>query len=140
MTQDEDFGNDSPGGGAVGHHDEHSPASGPGDGSERRAHPRVPAEWPITIALPEGYFEANLRDVSASGVCFHVDRPVSEMTVLRLQLDLDSEGDKHRVDGRGVVVRCKRISPALDHYEVAVFFDQIESRDRELLAQHCSPN
>ena len=140
MTQDDDFGNDSPGDGASSHHDGHSPASGSGGGAERRAHPRAPAEWPITIALPEGYFEANLRDVSASGVCFHVDRPVSEMTVLRLQLDLDSEGDKHRVDGRGVVVRCKRIAPALEHYEVAVFFDQIEARDRELLAQHCSPN
>jgi len=140
MTQDDDTGSGSPGLGAPNGHDEPSQTSAPGDGSERRAHPRIPAEWPITIALPEGYFEANLRDVSASGVCFHVDRPVAEMTVLRLQLDLDSQGDKHRVDGRGVVVRCKRIAPALEHYEVAVFFDQIEAHDREVLARHCSPN
>ena len=131
---DDDIGNPPP-------DDPEQAEQEPGDdGAERRAHPRAAAEWPITIALPEGYFEARLRDVSASGVCFHVDRPVAEMTVLRLQLDLGEPGEKQRVDGRGVVVRCRRISPAVDHYEVAVFFDQIEQRDRDLLERYCSPN
>lgn len=101
---------------------------------DRRRHPRARADWPITLALPEGSFQARLRDVSASGVCFHLDRPVPEMSLLAVELRLPGDGPARSVRGRGVVVRCQQVSPALEHYEVAVFFNELEDADRELLA------
>ena len=53
-------------------------------GAERRQHPRARADWPITIVLDDGVHEAKIRDVSRGGVCFFLDRPVPEMTALRL--------------------------------------------------------
>ena len=74
-------------------------------GRERREHPRVPAEWPITIALVEGLYEARLRDISAAGLCFFLDRQIPEMTVLELNFNLPNGGPEMNV--RGAVVRCE---------------------------------
>ncbi len=114
------------------------PHKSPESGAERRIHPRAKAEWPLTVALPEGYFEARLRDVSAAGVCFHIDRPVAEMSVLALQLDLPLGDETRRIRGEGAVVRCMRVSPALEHYEVAVFFHSLDDDDRAALEAYVS--
>jgi len=114
-------------------------ASNSQNGAERRAQPRAQADWPITIALSEGYFQARLRDVSSSGVCFHMDRAVPEMTVLRMQLELPGTQGSRRVDGTGVVVRCQRVAPAMEHFEVAVFFNELGEEDRAALRAYVSP-
>ena len=111
------------------------PFPGDDDTVRRRSQPRVRVEWPITISLPEGYFQANLRDVSPAGVCFHLDRQVPEMSILSLQLDLPAPSGPRRIQGRGAVVRCVRVAPALDHYEVAVFFHELADEDREALSR-----
>lgn len=108
-------------------------------GAERRRHPRVPFDWPVTIALPDGEHEARLRDVSRAGVCFFLDRQIPEMTVLRLVVDLPECGSgparspEHTVRGSGVVVRCRALSPHVDHYEIAVFLNDISELDRARL-------
>ena len=110
-------------------------------GRERRRHPRATLEWPITIALSEGEHEARLRDVSASGLCFFLDRAIPEMTVLALRFELPgSARDAGGADAagtllecNGAVVRCERISPTLDHYEVAVFFHDVSDSSRRAL-------
>ncbi len=106
----------------------------PREGDERRNHPRAAVDWPVTIALDDGEHEARLRDVSRSGVCFYLDRRIPEMTILRLELDLPGASDPGRVSGVGVVVRCRRVAPPVDHYEVAVFLNDISDSDRERLA------
>lgn len=103
------------------------------EGRERRRHARAAAEWPITIALKEGLFEARLRDVSASGLCFFLDRRVPEMTVLELDFELPGGGE--RLSCRGAVVRCEPISPHVDHYEVAVFLHEISEDARLSIAR-----
>jgi hypothetical protein len=102
---------------------------------ERRKHPRASGDWPITIVLEDGTHTARLRDVSRAGISFYLDRRISEMTVLALQVDLPGRnGDPPvRIDGRGVVVRCQPISPRVDHYEVAVFLNQLPESSREEL-------
>ena len=119
-------------------HPESEPTqSGPRTGAERRVHPRARAEWSARIALESGPAEVQLRDVSAAGVCFFSDRPIPEMTMLGLHLDVpDSEGNRRAVDARGAVVRCEPISPHLEHYEVAVFLNEIESADRQAIADY----
>jgi len=100
---------------------------------ERRRTPRARADWPISLSLPDGRFEARVRDVSGSGVCFFLDRPVPAMTVLSIDLELPVEGGLRYLTARGVVVRCERISERLDHYEIAVFLNEIAEPDRAAL-------
>lgn len=104
-------------------------------GSERRRHPRVTVDLPITISLADGEHEARLRDVSRAGICFFLDRRVPEMTLLRMRLDLPGTagGARAAIEGRGVVVRCEALSPHVDHYEVAVFLDELGPEARERL-------
>jgi hypothetical protein len=104
-------------------------------GRERRAHPRAPCDCSITIQLDDGPHRARLRDVSRAGLCFFLDRPVPEMTLLSVRIDLPAvgRGEPGRIDGRGVVVRCQPISRQVDHYEVAVFLNELSQSERDLL-------
>jgi len=106
-------------------------------GAERRRHPRAVLDWPVTVRLPDGNHEARLRDVSRAGVCFYLDRRIPEMTVLGLDLELPCASDrapKVRVTGSGVVVRCQPLSPRVDHYEIAVFLNDLGEEHRDRLA------
>ena len=103
-------------------------------GHERRRHPRANLDCPVTIALEDGPFQARLRDVSRGGVCFFLDRRVPEMTILKMELELpDREGAPTRIEGSGVVVRCQPIGPHVEHYEIAVFLNDITESNRERL-------
>jgi hypothetical protein len=100
-------------------------------GAERRRHQRARADWPITIVLSDGVHQAKIRDVSRSGVSFFLDRPIPEMTALRVQFDIPVEGGVRKVQGMGAVVRCERIARNLEHYEIAVFVQDMAQPDRE---------
>jgi hypothetical protein len=101
---------------------------------ERRRHPRIPTDLPVTIDLAEGRHEARLRDISRAGICFFLDRRIQEMTILHMRVDLPClpEGTL-RIEGSGVVVRCEALSPHLDHYEIAVFLNDLSEEDRSRL-------
>lgn len=106
-------------------------------GRERRRHPRLTVDVPITLALEDGSYEGRLRDVSEAGVCFFLDRRVQEMTVLSMRLMLP---DSPPVDAAGVVVRCQALSKHVDHYEVAVFLNQIDEENRAKLTSFLGAN
>ncbi len=105
-------------------------------GRERRQWHRARAEWPITVVLDDGPHQARIRDVSRGGVCFFLDRPVKEMTALEVAFDLPVTSGVRRISGLGVVVRSERISQALDHYEIAVFLQQMAQPDRETIEDY----
>jgi hypothetical protein len=107
-------------------------AKRPGGGRERRQHPRAEAPWSVTLALDDGPHTARLRDISRAGVCFFLDRPIAPMTLLSLELDLQAPTGR-RVQGQGAVVRCERISPGVEHYEIAVFLHDLAESDREAI-------
>ena len=104
-------------------------------GRERRAHPRAVCDGSLTLQLDEGAYPARLRDVSRAGISFYLDRPVAEMTVLAVRIELPARGGAEaiRIDGRGVVVRCLAISKSVDHYEIAVFLNELLDSQRESL-------
>lgn len=104
-------------------------------GHERRRHPRATIDCPVTIALADGPHQARLRDVSRAGVCFFLDQRVPEMTILRMELDLpeEEEGEQTHIEGSGVVVRCQPIGPHVEHFEVAVFMNDMTESNREAL-------
>lgn len=100
-------------------------------GAERRRHQRARADWPITIVLEDGVHQARIRDVSRGGVSFFLDRPIPEMTLLKVQFDVPVEGGIRKIQGTGVVVRCERIARNLEHYEIAVFVQDMALPDRD---------
>lgn len=112
----------------------------PLQGRDRRAHPRAAASWPCEIALTTGphagVVQARLRDVSRAGVSFWVDRPVALMTMLDIVLDLPLASGPRRVRAKGAVVRCRRIGPNVEHYEIAVFLHEIAEGDRRAIDLH----
>lgn len=107
-----------------------------GSGRERRRWPRATADWAISLALPDGEFRARVRDVSRAGVCFFLDRPIPVMTAMRIDLELPVDEGKRFITGGGVVVRCEKISARLDHYEVALFLNDIAEPDQSALASY----
>lgn len=103
------------------------------DGRERRRHRRARLDLPITVVLDDGVHEAKIRDVSRGGVCFFLDRPVPEMTALKIEFDLPVDPGVRRITGSGAVVRCEKISRTLEHYEIAVFMQEMASPDRDTI-------
>jgi hypothetical protein len=104
-------------------------------GRERRAHPRASCDCTITIQLDDGPHRARLRDISRAGLCFFLDRPLNEMTLLSVRIDLPAvgRGKPLSIQGQGVVVRCLAIAQGVDHYEVAVFLSSLGEPQREQL-------
>lgn len=114
------------------------PEAGPHkrSGPERRQHPRASCELPITLLIEGASHQAMLRDISRAGVCFYLERPIPPMTVLGLVLDLVVDGKPRKIRGQGAVVRCEKISPALKHYEIALFLHDLSDSDRALIDAH----
>lgn len=104
-------------------------------GRERRAHPRAACDGTLIVELSDGSHRARLRDVSRAGICFFLDRPLPEMTLLGVRIDLPGRASEPpvRIQGRGVVVRSLPLSRAIDHYEIAVFLNELGEAERETL-------
>ncbi len=103
-----------------------------GDGRERRRYPRAQIEGVVTLNLKSGVHHAKLRDISRSGVSFYLERPVPMMTLLELELRLPSSTPRS-ILARGAVVRCDRIGPNVEHWEIAVFLHETTEKDREAI-------
>lgn len=89
-------------------------------GRERRRHPRTQVrDLPLTL---DGGEALRVRDLSRSGVCVFAAQPLRMMTHVRFRLPLGGA----EIAGSGVVVRCERLSPALGHYEIAIFFQDLD--------------
>ncbi|MEZ5976617.1 MAG: PilZ domain-containing protein [Planctomycetota bacterium] len=101
--------------------------------SERRRHERARHDGPLTVLCAGRTMDVRLRDLSASGLCFFSEEPIGEMTLLDVRLDLPDDREEE-LRAKGAVVRCERISPHLEHYEVAVFLHEITEAQRARLA------
>ena len=117
------------------------PEKTPSSGRERRRWPRAKADWPISLDLPEGRYEARVRDISQAGVCFFLDRPLKMMTTLQVELELEmetSDGDPLTIGirGHGIVVRSEKLSERLDHYEIAVFMPELTQAEKDAICEY----
>lgn len=110
----------------------------PHQGRERRRHPRhLVANLPLSL---EGGQALRVRDLSRAGVCVFAEEALRMMTHVRFRFDLGAAAGE--VTGEGVVVRCERLSPALGHFEIAIYFQQLdpgaESRLEGFLARQAT--
>ena len=119
---------------------DHETSSATKSASERRRWTRAEADLPVTVALSGGKSEARVRDISRAGVCFFLDRPIPMMTVLELSMNLRVEDGLRRIRGHGAVVRCEKISKAIEHYEIAVFLHEMAEADRQCIEDFVRSN
>lgn len=101
-------------------------------------------DMPVDI---EGFVPNFPQNISQSGLLCRTSRKIDEMTLLEVKFQLPrveySPIDKDIwIECSGVVVRCEKKetnnaeSPTELPYEVAIFFDQISERHRDILARH----
>ena len=95
----------------------------------RRRASRVAADLPIRLSARDSAGEAWLKDISTNGMCFTFPDSLPEMTVVRLNLEVEEGQEKKGIEVDGAVVRCEKMppSPRLPEggFEVAVFFTNL---------------
>ena len=58
---------------------------------------------------------------------FFAEEPIPVMTKVRFSFALPKgDGEPVWIQGEGAVVRCARLAPAIGHYEVAIFFQDLD--------------
>jgi hypothetical protein len=82
----------------------------------------VVRDLPLSL---EGGQPLRVRDLSRAGVCVFAEEPLRMMTHVRFRFALDRQTGGE-ITGEGVVVRCERLSPALGHFEIAIYFQQLD--------------
>jgi hypothetical protein len=106
---------------------------------ERRSFPRIPDEE-LSLRLDTGDFDTitHTLNLSASGIYCKIDKEIPLMSRVKLVLMLpnESKSDKTALEVSGVVVRGHPviIDGATKHYDVAIFFEDLGPKDRELIS------
>jgi len=84
------------------------------------------------------------QNISKSGVVCRTSRKIEEMTILDMRFELP-QTQKYEipdtwVECSGVVINCEKkgSDTATLPYEVAIFFDRMSEKDRELLSDYIS--
>ena len=97
--------------------------------SDRRRAARVSADLPIRLSARDSAGDAWLKDISTNGMCFTFANSLPEMTVVRLDLEVDDGQGKKGIEVEGAVVRCDKTPPSQrlpeGGFEVAVFFTSL---------------
>lgn len=114
-------------------------------GEERRKFPRIKDEG-LTLELKLGDFDAitHTLNLSASGIYCKIDKEIPLMSRVNLILMMpDASGDDAMVKSlevSGVVVRGHPviINGETKHYDVAIFFDDLSSKNREIISNYIS--
>ncbi|NQT32943.1 MAG: PilZ domain-containing protein [Candidatus Omnitrophica bacterium] len=109
---------------------------------ERRRYPRI-KDNNIGVKLSGEGFNAITQslDVSASGIYCKVDRRVPIMTKVQVVVSLPGKGKSSTpttLNLDGVVVREHPVNKNghVDHYDIAIFFNTLLPRERDVLVRH----
>ncbi len=100
--------------------------------NERRGAPRAAAQLPLRLSPDAEAQPATLKDLSTSGLCCRYGEPVTEMTLMGIQLELPGQEQAHAL--RGVVVRCEKlrgVNPPT--YEIAIYFTEVPAATRQAI-------
>ena len=114
------------------------------DPSERRAHPRIPAEFVVRGTPEDGGIVARMvaSNLSLGGLYCVSTADFPEMTRLAVRLMLPpkngNQTEDQPLDVEAVVVRRRELesNSGLPRYELALFFTQIDNGGREQLSNY----
>ena len=111
--------------------------------AERRRAPRADIKVPLKIKRASDVIEASTKNISASGAYCMLDKFVPLNTKLGVTLLMPKEerggrGQLKKVQCHGIVVRNQpeREGGAAPHYSMAIFFTDIDQRDKRELSDY----
>lgn len=111
--------------------------------TERRKQPRAKAVGGLTVGAKPHLATVQVKDISAAGLCFKNSRPLEFMSRLQMILVIPLCADAlvrpeiGEIHCEGVVVRCERIEDKHgNHYEIAVFFTQMDEAARKAVEKY----
>ena len=102
-------------------------------GTERRGQPRVKTNLSVQLDLDGGTTDANIRDISLSGVCCITMSAMPVMTQVQLTIVLPGPmGTEQPIRCAGAVVRSAQLSAdgGGEGFETAIFFTQLGESER----------
>lgn len=98
--------------------------------AERRNAPRAVADFPVKLSADAGAQPAVLQNISQTGLCCHFPEPLTEMTLVGIDLELPNGAAKVK----GVVVRCDKLTDVEPPtYEAAIYFTEVEPGTRHAI-------
>lgn len=112
--------------------------------NERRKYPRI-ADDKISLKVKAAQFDATISqslNISASGVYCKVDKELPLLSrvkiILMLPLGTDRKEKLNKIETEGVVVREHPVieDGKVLHYDVAIFFDNLSSKDRQTIKEY----
>lgn len=98
---------------------------------ERRKSPRVKDNFSVEIAQEKSSLIADTINISASGIYCQSDSPMPLFREIVIKIKLPDKKDI--IECSGVVVRCEKVS-GKERYNLAIFFEDISSKDKENLS------
>ncbi|MEQ8767734.1 MAG: PilZ domain-containing protein [Planctomycetota bacterium] len=104
--------------------------------SERRRHPRVRVDLPLSLSFETQETEVQIKDLSLSGVCCRTPFEMNEMTQVQIAMELPMD-EPASIEIRGVVVRCEPIEdqePPI--HDLAIFFTEFQGESQQRLAEY----
>jgi hypothetical protein len=105
--------------------------------SERRRSPRLEHVVPLKLSSGDIEIVTETRNLSSSGVYCRVNSYIEPMTKLKIHLLLPVKKNNRvstkRISCQGVVVRTESV-PNADHFNAAIFFNDIQPKDIRALA------
>jgi len=105
-------------------------------GAERRRHPRVTLDVPVSLRSQAHEAQLRLKDISRSGICCRVPFTLPEMTKVAMTIDLPADEGTHPIEVEGVVVRCEPTAdaePTSRPHELAIFFTELTAQSAQIL-------
>ena len=105
---------------------------------DRRREPRALSRLAIVLTDDRQEVTATTENISASGAYCRVSHYLPVMTKVRIRLELPGTHKPRMLKCQGVVVRIDPplADPSHDHYDVAIFFNDLDDRDRIVLAEY----
>ena len=103
---------------------------------EKRSAPRIAKQIRFAISDGTSVIQAETKNLSVSGAYCLIDKFIAPMTKLEVQFELPHKQHPVKIRSAGVVVRVEPVVSANQQgkYNMAIFFSNLSSHDREAIA------
>lgn len=100
---------------------------------ERRKSPRARCDFVIEFDYQNSNITAHVMNISTSGMYMESDCPIPLFREIGIGIKLP--GIEKLLECTGVVVRSEKV-PGKERYNLAIFFEDIQPEDKNLLADY----
>lgn len=101
---------------------------------ENRRYPRKESQlqFEIKLDIKEFTLTGETKDISCNGLFYHTNKPIPEMTSLKILLKLPDD----YVECEGTVVRVEKSAYEENIYNIAIFFNNISKIEKQKIMHY----